>query len=98
MQWIKIAGLSAVLAGCVVTAFGNTGQAAVTQGKVFDQRLPATNAGCSSQAWPYIPDDCLSSVGEARAPRPVRTITIETREGANTSVLVRVPEGMAVAR
>ena len=98
MQWIKIAGLSAVLAGCVVSAFGNTGQAAVTQGKVFHERLPTTGAGCLSQAWPHIPAECLSPVGEARAPRPVRTITIETREGANTSVLVRVPEGMAVAR
>ena len=125
IQWIKIAGLSAIMAAGVVTAFGDTGQAAIAEGKLFQGRLPAssdipemrsqarrgpavsghgfasgkgdrwsarTEADCSTQAWPYIAAECLTPAGEARSPRPVRTITIENREGANTSVLVRVPQ------
>src|SRR3954464_12515110 len=109
IQWIKIAGLSAILAAGVVTAFGDTGQAAITQGKLSHGRLPAssdmpemrsearrvpavlghgsvsgkgdrwssrTEADCSTQAWPYIAAECLTPAGEARSPRPVRTITI----------------------
>src|SRR5215211_7804844 len=134
LQWIKIAGLSAILAAGVVTAFGSTGQAAITSGKISYDRLPASsdmpevrseahalvgapatprsdfapgkgdrwNAGsgadCSRQAWPCISDACLDPAGEARARRPVRTITVETREGANTSILVRVPQPMLAAR
>ena len=131
IQWIKIAGLSAILAAGVVTAFGGTGQAAITEGKLFQDRLPAsseipemrseargepavsghgsvsgkgdrlsarTEADCSTQAWPYIAAECLTPAGEARSPRPVRTITIETREGANTSALVRVPQTTVAAQ
>jgi hypothetical protein len=134
MQWIKIAGLSAFLAAGVVTAFGDTGQAAPARGKVFHDRLPAssdmpevrseacllagapaasshhtasgkgdswsarTAADCSTQAWPYISAECVTPVGEARATRPVRTITVETREGTNTSVLVRVPQTTVATR
>jgi hypothetical protein len=43
LQWIKIAGLSAILAAGVVTAFGNTGQAAITPGKVSYDRLPSSS-------------------------------------------------------
>lgn len=131
MQWIKIAGLSAVLAAGVVTAFGDTGQAAPARAKVFHDRLPAssdvpevrsearllpgapaspsrdiafgkgdrwsaqTAADCSA---PYISTECLTPVGEARATRPVRTSTVEGREGTNTSVLVRVPQATFAAR
>ncbi len=134
MQWIKIAGLSAVLAAGVVITFENTGQAATTPGKVFHDRLPASSdmpevrskarslvglpaasssdfasgkggrwrarseADCSTQAWPYISDACLTPAGEARARRPVRTITVETREGTNTSILVRVPQTTVATR
>ncbi len=131
MQWLKITGLSAFLAAGVVTAFGNTGQAAITPSKVFHDRLlsssdmpevrsearllagaPAspshetasrkrdrwsarTVADCSA---PYISAECLTPVGEARATQPVRTITVETREGTNTSVLVRVPQTTVATR
>ena len=134
LPWIKIAGLSAILAAGVVTASGNTGQAAITPGKISYDRLPSSSdvpevrpeararvgapatprsdfasgqgdrwsarsgADCSRQAWPYISDACLTPAGEARAPRPVRTITVETREGANTSVLVRIPQTALAAR
>ena len=131
VPWIKIAGLSAILAAGVVTAFGNTGQAAITPGKISYDRLPSssdmpevrsearalvgapatpssdfgsgkgdrwsarTAADCSA---PYISAECLTPVGEARAPRPVRTITVETRQGTNTSVLVRVPQTTVASR
>jgi hypothetical protein len=134
LPWIKIAGLSAILAAGVVTAFGNTGQAAITPGKISYDRLPSSSdmaelrsdarslagvsasssadftsgkadrwsvrseADCSRQAWPYISDACLTPAGEPRAQRPVRTITVETREGARTSVLVRVPQSTLAAR
>jgi len=131
LSWIKIAGLSAILSAGVVTASGNTGQAAITPGKVSYDRLPPSSdvplelarwsarlplpvlllhsgkgdrwsapseADCSRQAWPYISDACLAPAGEARAWRSVRTITVETREGANTSVLVRVPQPALAAR
>jgi hypothetical protein len=134
LPWIKIAGLSAILAAGVVTAFGNTGQAAVTPGKVSYDRLPSSGdvpeiwsearslvgapatprsdfasgqgdrwsagseADCSRQAWPYISDACLAPAGDARARRPVRTITVETREGANTSILVRMPQPTLATR
>ena len=133
MQWIKIAGLSAILAAGVVTAFGDTGQAAPAPGKLFHDRLlassdmpevrpetrsrviapalsdrsvasgkgdslTASKADCATQAWPYISAVCLTPAGEARAPQPVRTIAVETREGANTSVLVRVSQPTLAAR
>ncbi|MDQ4135083.1 MAG: hypothetical protein M3158_02750 [Pseudomonadota bacterium] len=44
--------------------------------------------GCASQAWPHIAPECL---GEGRPARGVRMITVEQRQGANISVLVRVP-------
>jgi hypothetical protein len=134
MQWIKIAGLSAILAAGVVTAFGDTGQAAPAPGKLFHDRLLASSdmpevrpetrsrvgalalsdrsmasgkgdsrtassrADCATQTWPYISAVCLTPVGEARAPRPVRTITVETRAGANTSVLARVSQPTLAVR
>jgi hypothetical protein len=45
---------------------------------------------CASQAWPNIAPECLSAGGGAQA-RAVRTITIEKRDEANTSTLVRLP-------
>ena len=134
LPWTKIAGLSAILAAGAVTAFGSTGQAAITPGKISYDRLPsssdmpevrpeararvgapatprsdfasgqgdrwsaASGADCSRQAWPYISDACLAPAGDARARRPVRTITVETREGANTSVLVRTPQTTLATR
>ena len=42
LQWIKIAGLSAILAAGVMTASVNTGQAAITPGKISYDRLPSS--------------------------------------------------------
>jgi hypothetical protein len=50
--------------------------------------------GCASQTWPNISPDCVSP-GAAPARAAVRTITIEKRDGGNTSVLVRLPTDLA---
>ena len=44
---------------------------------------------CAAQAWPHIAPECVGT--EGNPPRTVRMITVEQREGANTSVLVRLP-------
>ena len=46
---------------------------------------------CSAQTWPNISRDCLVAENGTPIRKPARTITIEKREGANTSTLVRVP-------
>lgn len=52
-----------------------------------------TDAGndCAAQAWPQITRDCLAPRDGTPVRGAVRTITIESREGANVSVLARVP-------
>jgi hypothetical protein len=45
---------------------------------------------CASQAWPNVARECLEAANGTPA-RSVRMITVEQREGANTSVLMRVP-------
>jgi hypothetical protein len=46
---------------------------------------------CASQAWPNIPAECIGAPDGTSPRGNVRMITVEQREGANTSVLVRVP-------
>jgi hypothetical protein len=53
--------------------------------------LAKASAACSSQAWPHIAPECLAAAEGASARGSVRTITVEQRQGANTSVLVRLP-------
>jgi hypothetical protein len=48
---------------------------------------------CAASAWPNIPRECLSGSDGAPARKAIRTITIESRDGASTSVLTRVPAG-----
>ena len=50
----------------------------------------ALRDACAAQAWPHLSPECVgASDGSVRG--VVRTITVEQREGANTSLLVRVP-------
>src|SRR3954453_50014 len=63
-----------------------------------DRWSAGSGADCSRQAWPYISDACLDPGADARARRPVRTITVEAHGGANTSVLVRLPQPTLAAR
>jgi hypothetical protein len=53
--------------------------------------LKAPQGACASQAWPHIAPECLQSASGSPVRSGVRMITVEQREGANTSVLVRVP-------
>ena len=57
-------------------------------------RLHVLPGGCEGTIWPQIPLRCLFALGPNRT-RPVRTITVETRIGPNTSVLTRVPADIA---
>lgn len=59
-------------------------------------RLVVMPGECRSATWPEIPLRCLfASDGQERTQRNVRLITVETRVGANTSVLTRVPADIA---
>ena len=46
---------------------------------------------CASQAWPNVAPECLEAANGTPVRSGVRMITVEQREGANTSVLVRIP-------
>lgn len=49
-------------------------------------------AGCAAETWPNISRGCLvAENGGTPLRKPVRTITLERRDGANVSTLVRVP-------
>jgi hypothetical protein len=59
-------------------------------------RLAVNTGDCRTATWPEIPLRCLFTADNFdRAPRNVRMITVETRVGANTSVLTRVPADIA---
>ncbi len=51
----------------------------------------APQRACASQAWPNVAPECLEAAHGTPVRSGVRMITVEQREGANTSVLVRVP-------
>jgi hypothetical protein len=55
-------------------------------------RLDVASTDCKAQAWPHLAQSCLTRTDGRPAPARVRMITFETREGANTSVLRRVPQ------
>lgn len=104
---VKIAGLSALAAAAfVATVQGAQTKAAAPEAakKYTDRILPSdtpvetrrapratadAQAGCGAQTWPYVAQECLSGAPSGR--RPVRTITVERREGPAGSILVRVP-------
>jgi hypothetical protein len=55
-------------------------------------RLAKAASGCGGSAWPYYAPECVTREdGRPQAAR-VRVITIETREGADVSVLRRAPQ------
>jgi hypothetical protein len=63
----------------------------MSAGTKSDLLRKATQGACESQAWPHITPECLESANGTPVRTSVRLITVEQREGANTSVLVRVP-------
>ena len=63
-----------------------------TAGTKGDRLVAGVPTNCADQEWPYIAADCLTRDDGRAKPGHVRVITIERREGANTSVLQRVPQ------
>ena len=57
-----------------------------------DRLVAVVPTNCVDQEWPYIAADCLTRDDGRAKPGHVRVITIERREGENTSVLQRVPQ------
>ena len=51
----------------------------------------APQGACASQAWPNVAPECLEAASGTPVRSNVRMITVEQREGTNTSVLVRIP-------
>jgi hypothetical protein len=84
--------------GATTAALGTrVDQAAVTvqvksAGTKGDRLVAGVPTNCADQEWPYIAADCLTRDDGRAKPGHVRVITIERREGANTSVLQRVPQ------
>jgi hypothetical protein len=60
--------------------------------------LRTLDPACATQAWPNISRECLVAENGGQVRKPARTITIEKREGQNTSVLVRVPSAEIASR
>jgi len=54
-------------------------------GRKGDRGVSAGAAGCDEAAWPYIPKECLHLAGGDGPRTGVRMITVETRQGENTS-------------
>lgn len=77
-------------------AYADAGKAVGPTGGAADDGSVGPN--CFAQAWPYVSQDCVSDAKGAPARKAVRTITIERREAANTSTLVRVPTAAFAAR
>jgi hypothetical protein len=63
-----------------------------------DRINPVEASACNNAAWPYIPQDCLHLTGLAGPRTGVRVITVETREGENTSILMRMPQTTVATR
>ena len=61
------------------------------KGDRLGDQLKVQNPTCSAQTWPNISRECLVAEDGTPIRKPARTITIERRESANTSTLVRVP-------
>lgn len=61
-------------------------------------RTAGLGESCRAQAWPNIARECLVAAEGTPVRNMVRTITVETRESANTSVLVRLPSGDVAQR
>jgi hypothetical protein len=100
LHWVRIAGLSAMLAAGV-SAYGEPASVP-SPGKPFQDRLPQASAdmtspACLSETWPYLTRECTGTwaAGDSQA---VRVITFEVREGPNSSTLVRVPQTTVAAR
>ena len=53
---------------------------------------------CADQTWPHIASACLSAGPGNASQKRVRMITVESRDGTNTSVLTRIPQPAVASR
>ena len=100
LHWVRIAGLSAVLAAGV-SAYGEP-VSVPSPGKPFQDRLTQASAdlttpACGSETWPYFPRECTSTAAPGGS-QLVRVITFEVRDTPNSSTLVRVPQTTVAVR
>ena len=91
----EIEAPKAVVALSVPETTGSV-QTAAQPGK--GDQLKSQAPACSVQTWPNISRDCLVAEDGTPIRKPARTITIEKRESANTSTLVRVPAAGVATR
>jgi hypothetical protein len=61
-------------------------------------QLSAPAPACAHQTWPNIAKDCLVAENGTPIRKAARTITIEKRDSANSSTLVRVPAPSVATR
>ncbi len=54
-------------------------------------QVRGADPSCGNQTWPNISRECLVSENGTPVRKPARTITIEKRDAASSSTLVRVP-------
>jgi len=66
-------------------------------GRKADRIVPAGANACGEAGWPYVPHECIY-LANGVEPRPIRMITVETRPGENTSILMRMPQTTVAAR
>ena len=90
------AGEAAPLEAAVLTT-GSVGAAERVSPAGKGDRL-GTKPDCSAQTWPYISAACARRTEGSAQPKSVRVITIESRIGANTSMLTRVSHDAVVQR
>ena len=67
-------------------------------GRKGDRTASAGASACADAAWPYVPQECLHLTGGDGQRASVRMITVETREGKNTSILRRLPQTTIASR
>ncbi|HEX2555986.1 MAG TPA: hypothetical protein VHL98_19995 [Microvirga sp.] len=80
--------------------------AALTTGSGAAERVSPAGKGdrlapkpeCADQTWPYISAACARRADGAVQPKAVRVITMESRVGANTSALARMPQAGTIQR
>jgi len=91
---------SGALAETVQVAYAGERRGAaevVSSGKADSQREKPTKS-CEAQTWPHVARHCIAGAPGAEPRKFVRTITIESREGENTSVISRVPVAVVAQR
>jgi hypothetical protein len=78
--------------------FAPGGEVLHVSGRKGDRLTGAAARPCADQQYPHIASGCVSQNDSRAKPAHVRMITVETRPGANLSVLERVPQAALAHR